>query len=126
MCVGSEQSFRFYSKWLNMPLNSLCFRVRMLDMASARFLTQSFISSRKVLCSLRNRRLQCFKRDYVRTLTTYTQKQGLSHNPPFPYPDIPSETSAKNLVLHLDEHGRSLLLQELTKFEQEKLRLEGK
>ena len=53
------------------------------------------------------------KRINKRQVSSYNQKIGLSHHPPFPYPEIPSEKAARNFVLHLDDKGRSLLLEEL-------------
>ena len=54
------------------------------------------------------------------------QERLLSHHSPFPYPDIPTTEAAKNFVIHLDENGRSLLLEELKQFQEAADKASGK
>ena len=54
------------------------------------------------------------------------QKRMYSHHPPCPYPEIPSKEAAKSFVVHLDDRGRSLLLQELSRSHDESNKTSGK
>lgn len=94
-------------------------------MASARVLTSNWKLSKKLLFSTKSTIATCLRQIHSKPLVVFNQKRRLSHHPPFPYPEIPSEKSARNLVVHLDDKGRALLLKELQKFEKEKLQLSG-
>jgi len=56
----------------------------------------------------------------------HPQERLLSHHAPFPYPDIPTTEAAKNFIIQLDENGRSLLLDELSRFKEEADKASGR
>ena len=88
-------------------------------------LTSNWNLSKKLLFSNTFNITRRLRLIHNKPLVIYTHQHKLSHHPPFPYPEIPSENSARNLVVHLDDTGRTLLLTELQKFEKERLQLTG-